>query len=97
MNYEQIKQKYAGAVSEKCRQLDAVDRRIETTNIQIKLKREEQDQYRGVITAEAQRAWHKGLEEEQQLKKRLDELNAERTAIAIPAEDLNEVAKSLNL
>lgn len=97
MNYEEVKQKYAGAIAEKKKQLARIDRRIELATQMLEEFRNTIRDYGIIIKAEDQPGLDFAKQKVSSLQKQIENLSSERLAITMHEADKQLVFKSIGL
>lgn len=91
MNYEEIKQKYAGQAKEQAKNTELAQNRVERIQAQIDYHTNEREQYRGIINAAACDMWKKHTHEIMLLNGKLKDAQLEKSRAEIGEAGLNSI------
>lgn len=91
MNYEEIKQKYAGQAKERAKNVELAQNRVERIQAQIDYHTKEREQYRGVLKTSACDMWKKHTHEIMLLNGKLDAAKLEKSKTEIGEQGLNAI------
>lgn len=89
MNYQEIKQKYAGQAKERAKNVELAKHRVEIIQAQIDYHTNEREQYRGILNAAACDMWKKHTHEIMLLNGKLKDEQLEKSKTEIGEQGLN--------
>lgn len=91
MNYEEIKQKYAGQAKERAKGTALAQNRVERIQAQIDYHTKEREQYRGIVKTSACDMWKKHTHEIMLLNDKLKAAQLEKSRAEIGEDGLNSI------